>query len=528
MSENKKSAMKLFKNIVKSKKNVGAITDALKNAYEIDPDESIKWYEKLSAEPDYKFDLYIQLTFFELLPEIVKLNKKSASIIFYNLFDPILEDQYSLLPYEKPRKIPRRNTQNLWQANQIILKLFQMAPKEFAKVVFDLILKYRDIPINSQTDEILDVAATIWYHDEHIYQEIGLLKKIENETIDWAEKGDPRADEVIPIFENESYSVAKLILVSILVANPKKYHSKLFSLANSNVLLDTDDVQHMLPLVLKLISPLCTEQQIQKLNETMLHFPVRKDENNKDDLEQRKFMITSIPKEFQNIELKNWLETIGKDLKNMETRKEHSTPMVFSEFQGTEESKEQKFEELSEKEQENEIKRLISIHQNIITKSGKITLLESIESFLNKDKGKLNKGILFKLEPIVQKYLDDPNPQKDEFDMEKDQIGNSLLTYPTVRATAASCQFRLTYHNPTQENISLCVKLSKDENTLVREDVARNLRYLSVAHFPTSFEIAKKFQNDNHRILFYLMDYIRFITSAHSDESFYFCQSSLV
>jgi len=231
LSENKKSAIKLFKNIVKSKKNVRAINDALENAFEIDPEESIKWFEELSTNPDYRFDMFVQHTFFDLLPKIVKQNKKGASVIFSNLLNPVLQDDLSF-PFETPSKVARRGGHDLWQANKIILELFREAPKEFTKVVFDLVLKYHNIPIDTQSDKILDVAATVWYHDNYVYEEIGLLKKIEGESIDWAEKGDDRVDEVIQVFQKESYSLAKLILVSILVANPKKISYRIIHISN--------------------------------------------------------------------------------------------------------------------------------------------------------------------------------------------------------------------------------------------------------------------------------------------------------
>jgi len=527
MSENKKSAINLFKKIVKSKKNLGAIVDALKNAFEIDPVESIKWYIEISKNPDYKYDMFVQIAMYELLPKIVNVDKKSASEIFYNLLDPEMEQEYSLLPYEKPRKIPRRNSQDLWQANKIILNLFKIAPKEFVNVVFDLILKYRDIPNNPKEDEILDVAATIWYHSDQTYQEVGLLMKIEDESCSWAENEDPRLDEVIQFLEKESISLAKLVLVNILLSNPKKYYSKLFELANSKVILGTDDVQHMLPPVLAKIIPLLNNEQIQKLNQTMINFPVWKNDDGEDDLEERKFLISSIPDSFKNSESNEWLNTIGKDVKKMKTRGEQGHPIVFSQIHDEEKNKEKKFEELSEKEQENEIKRSISTHENIIIKSDKISFLENIESFLNINKEKMKKDILNQLEPIIEKFCNDsdPDPNKNDFGMEKDQFSSSsLLTYSTVRATAAACQLRLTYHKPSPDNIELCKKLSDDKSSLVREDVARNLRYLSASAFPASFEIAKKFQSDNHRILFYLTDYMLFITGAHPDESFYFCK----
>lgn len=525
MDKNEESAIKLFKNIVKTTKNINAITNALQGAYEISPDESIKWFKKISSNPDYKNNYYVRDTFFKLLPKIVNNDKKAASDIFYKLLDPeLINDNYSSLLITSPRKTARTDTMAIYGAKLIISELFEKAPKEFAKVTFDLILRHRDIPINSQSDEILDVAAIIWYHNNPTYEEIDLLKKIEEISIEWSENNDTRVDEVIKVFENEPYSLTKFILISIFLGNSKKYFKKLFD-ASTNILITVDDIQHFLPLCLHKILPNCTNEQIEKINSTMLTHPIYQDENGVEDIEGRKFLLDAIPEEFQNENVKNWLATTGKNAKVMETRGKRGPPQVFSSYEESKEKEEEKFDELSEKSQEKKIHEIIKSWQNKIVKSEKINLLENIESFLQKEKGKLDVNLLVQLEPIIQTFLNDPDPEKDDVEIKDDQIdSSSLLTYPTIRATAASCQSRITYHHPTPENISLCQKMSQDSSSLVREDVARNLRYLSFGDFETSLKIAKQFLNDNHRVLFYLMDYIRFITGAHPNESFYFCE----
>ena len=519
---NKESAIKLFKNIVKSTKNTRAIINALEGAYEISPDESIEWFKEVSSNPDYKNNYYVRDTFFKLLPEIVNDDKKTASDIFYNLLDPeLIEDEYASLLEKSPKKRARVDTMAIYGAKLVIVELFEKAPKEFAKVTFDLILKYRDIPRNSKSDEILDVASIVWYHNNPTYEEVDLLKKIEEISIDWSENNDVRVDEVIQVFEKESYSLAKFILISIFLGNPKKYFEKLYE-ASINILITVDDIQHFLSLCLSKILPNCKNVQIEKINSVMLTHPIYQDEKG-EDIQERKFLLSSIPKEFQNESVKKWLETDGKDIKPMKTRGEHGPPQVFSSFEESEKEEEEKFDELSEKNQEKVIQKIIESWKNKVGKSEKIEILENIESFLQKDKGKLEDALLVQLEPIIQTFLSDPDP-KEEFES-KDEIGSaSLLTFPTVRATAASCQFRITYHRSTPENIELCDKISQDYISLVREDAARNLRYLAFADFETSFKIAKRFQSDNHRVLFYLTDYIRFITGNHPDESYYFCE----
>ena len=524
MNKNKESAIKLFKKIVKNTKDIRAIINALKGAYGISPQESINWFKEISSNPDYKNNYYVRDTLFGLLPEIVSHDKKASSDIFYNLLVPkLIDDDYSSLLYEHPRKMTRPDTMAIYGAKLIILELFKKAPKEFAKVTFDLILRYHDIPINSKSDEILDVAATIWYHSNPTYEEVDLLKKIEEQSIEWSKNNDERVDEVIEIFENEPYSLAKLILIPIFLGNPRKYFEKILD-ASINILITVDDIQHFLPLCLHKIMPNGTTEQIEQINSTMLTHPIYQDKKGVEDVADRKFLLNAIPKDFQNSFVKKWLEITGKNVKVMETRREHGPPEVFLSMEESKEKEKEKFEELSERNQEKIILKIIKLWQNKVVKSEKIDLLENIESFLQKDKGKLDDAILVQLEPIVQVFLNDPDPKEDNVEMKDDQIGSlSLLTYPTIRATAASCQLRLTYHRPTSENIILCQKMSQDTSSLVREDVARNLRYLVFGDFQTSFNIAKKLLNDNHRVLFYLMDYIRFITGRHPDESFYFC-----
>ena len=518
---NKESAIKLFKNIVKSTKDVRAIINAFNGAYEISPTESIDWFKQISSNPNYKNDYYIRETFFKLLPKIVNEDKSAASQIFYNLLDPEILNHDISLANIAPRKNVRADTMAIYGAKLIITELFEKAPKEFAKITFDLILKYHDIPKKSQSGEILDVAATIWYEDNPPYEEVELLKKIEEQSIKWSENKDERVDEVIEVFDSEPYSLAKLILIQILLANPEKHFEKILKASNT-ILITVDDVQHFLPLCLHQIMPNCTAEQIEDINSTMLNHPIYQDEKGMEDIGERKFLLSAIPEKFRNTQIKTWLATTGKDTKIMETRGERGPPIVFSSVETPKE--EEKFDDLSEKNQEKIILQIIKSWENKTTKSEKINLLENIESFLQKDKGKLDDILLFQLEPIIQTFLNDPDPIENDVKLKDDQIGSSsLLTYSTVRATAAACLLRMTYHRPTSENIALCQKISQDTSSLVREDIAKNLRYLAFGNFQTSFNIAKKFLKDNHRVLFYLMDYVRFIVARYPDESFYFC-----
>ena len=84
----------------------------------------------------------------------------------------------------------------------------------------------------------------------------------------------------------------------------------------------------------------------------------------------------------------------------------------------------------------------------------------------------------------------------------------------------ASCQLKITKHNPTAENINFSAKLYDDSNTLVREAVCSNLKYLSEADFQVAFVIAKRVLDDNWRVRFYFGKYLQHILNEHEDEAF--------
>jgi hypothetical protein len=96
----------------------------------------------------------------------------------------------------------------------------------------------------------------------------------------------------------------------------------------------------------------------------------------------------------------------------------------------------------------------------------------------------------------------------------------SPLTPVSIRPLAASCQLKITKHNPTAENINFSIKLYDDSNTLIREAVCLNLEYLSEADFQVAFMIAKRILDDNWRVRFYFGKYLQHILNEHEDEAF--------
>jgi hypothetical protein len=89
-----------------------------------------------------------------------------------------------------------------------------------------------------------------------------------------------------------------------------------------------------------------------------------------------------------------------------------------------------------------------------------------------------------------------------------------------IRPLAASCQLKITKHNPSVENINFSIKLYTDSNTLIREAVCSNLKYLSEVDFQAAFKIAKQVIGDNWRVRYYLGKYLQCIINEHEDEAF--------
>lgn len=527
MPENsrEKTPIDLYKNIVKAKQNVGAMVEALKDAFEIDPKAAIDWYKEISKQREHYAGWYFQNTMFDLLTKIVEIDRQNASEIFFNLLDPQFDEYPPMLPDEQTSRIPRRESMDLWKANEILPKLFPKGPKEFTKTILELVLVYRDILKQPKKKGIQDVFYSIWYHDDPIYEEIKLLKYIENTSCDWAEKNDGRVDEVIQCLEKEQYSIARDILIKILLANPTKYVSKLFELMNSEEILSSYDTLHLLPMVLHVIGSNLSNDKIEKINKTFSVIPLPDEIKPEYERSYRKYLLSSIPEKYLNETNKKTLQDLI-DVETLHPRGELGPPVVYTDFQEKKEMEDKKFDDLTEIDQESEINRLVSIYDQFNTKDAKLDFLKNVEVYLNKDRKKIKKETIIKLKPIVAKLCEDPDPE-DDFGLTKDKAGHSLISYPTIRASAASCQMRLTWHDPEENNIFLCMKMANDENTLVREEVARNLRYLSVVDFKTSLDIAQKFQKDNIRVLFFLVDYVRFILPLHPDESFEMCKDMI-
>ena len=175
------------------------------------------------------------------------------------------------------------------------------------------------------------------------------------------------------------------------------------------------------------------------------------------------------------------------------------------------------FQSLDQKHQVERVTDLINLESKLTRNDDKIEFLETIELYLCKNQ--VDKEIVTKLEPLVRKYCNDP----DEYGVDTSvTIGEPDLILeipPSIRRLAASCQLKITRHNPTIENINFIMKLYADSNTLIREAVCSNLECLSEVDFQAAVKIARQALEDNWRVRFFLGKFLLHIIHDHEDES---------
>jgi len=502
-------AFNLYKNIVSNNTNANAIIDALKNSFQEDPVQAIKWFEELTKEKKNSSSwFYIQHTLFELLPEITEKNKNSAIKIFTNLLYPQFEESQSIIPGILPYRYPKRDMYDLTSANQKIRDLFRLAPKEYLSTVLELVLLYHQIPIHKKSKTIIDVGSIIWYRDPRDYGEIALLKTIESESIHWATKSDPKLNEILPILEASPYSLSVRILVKILLGNIKKHYQNL--LLQIPKIISTDDSIDMLPEVLTNIQRHLSKSQVEYLNDLLLNTKPPK-WFRRDVGSYRKYLLTSIPEKLKTSNTRKWITT-NKDL--FEELHIRQPPRVFTTISDPESKR--KFSDLTDDEQELEIKKLLDLFPTFTKKDKKLEFLRNVEVFLNKDKKKINKDLVLLSEPCILKLCHDSDP--DGIDIPDDEIRSSLISYPTIRASAASCLMRITWHNPTKNKLELIKEMANDKHSFVREEVCRNLRYLSATDYPLSLKLVINFLTDNWRVRFFIPDFLNFNALKHTDD----------
>lgn len=520
MSKKTKSAISLFKNLVNTGSNLNAIRNSMYDAFEIDSKNTVKWFEELSTQNKHPGWYNIENSLLDLLPKITEVNTKSGLKIFNNLLKPEFETVPAFLPFEKPTKRVKQNRHDFWQANQIIVKLFNIAPKEFLKATFELVLEYHDIPRRFKNKQIQDVYSTIWYYDDSHNEEISLLRSIEHESWQWASRDDPRITEIIQYLEKIPNSLALKILTNILLCKPKKYRKKLFELAITKLVF-VDDCLHLFPKVLNSIKYYLSKSQIIELNNLvfMEKYPIEIVEQRK--IGYQKFIAQSIPQKCRMGKIKNWLKNEAKDVTPTELMER---PMVTSSYEKSKKSPRERFSELNLKDQETELTRSIQMISKIKTKDDKLDFLQNISVYINKKKSKVKKKFVLLLEPIVWELCQDPDPKEENLP-DDGQIKHSLISYPTVRAYAAGNLLPLMWHNPTPKTLNLILKMAEDKHSFVRENVCRSLRYLAIADYDKSFELAKKFTQDNQRVNFFLADYMNFNVLRHPDDILCICET---
>lgn len=182
--------------------------------------------------------------------------------------------------------------------------------------------------------------------------------------------------------------------------------------------------------------------------------------------------------------------------------------------------KEKDITKVAKSQQKDLIEDMLNQEASLVLRNDKIKLLESLESYLDEE---VNSALVKRIGEVITKYCNDPDPIGSQIGV-SDDVELVPISYPTLRGVAASCIMKLARINPTEENVSLCIKLSDDVNTIVRECIANNLGYLCDANYSLSFKIAKKYVNDNWRVRFYLVPYLKYIFSTHRENALELCQ----
>ncbi|CAN5515591.1 hypothetical protein BH18THE2_BH18THE2_22240 [soil metagenome] len=212
----------------------------------------------------------------------------------------------------------------------------------------------------------------------------------------------------------------------------------------------------------------------------------------------------------QNKDCKSSLRVTAEELQEAHIIRRYNDPLITYD-------KKVDFQSLDDKQQVHRLMDLINLESNLTWEDDKIELLKTIELFLCKNGA--DKELITKLEPLIRKYCNDPNANGVDASVIVGKVDLGPLTPISIRALAASCQLKITKHNPTAENINFSVKLYDDSNTLIREAVCSNLKFLSEADFEAALKIAKQILDDNWRVRFHLGKYLQYITKEHEEEA---------
>jgi hypothetical protein len=181
----------------------------------------------------------------------------------------------------------------------------------------------------------------------------------------------------------------------------------------------------------------------------------------------------------------------AKDLECLSLIKSHNDPKIRSEKNINLDN--------SYDTQLKKIKEIIEIQPTISLQEDKINLLSDIEVFLLNSR--IEEKIVKDINEIVTEYCFDTDPTGTDAEVSSDPEDASISSSPpTVRSRATSCIFKLLKHSGTPENIELAMSMTRDNNTLVREEAAKNLAFLHQLDSAKSINAARKLVNDNERV----------------------------
>lgn len=140
-----------------------------------------------------------------------------------------------------------------------------------------------------------------------------------------------------------------------------------------------------------------------------------------------------------------------------------------------------------------------------------IEILENINDFLKEDVK--DDSIIKELDPIIKKYCNIEN-NSENVSEQNDKITENNIC-PTgirpFRAYAASCQIRLTKYTKKPEDLQLCLRLSEDKNSYVRDYVCKELEFLYDVYSNVAIEITKKYCYDDVYTRWFLRFFISYL-----------------
>jgi hypothetical protein len=217
----------------------------------------------------------------------------------------------------------------------------------------------------------------------------------------------------------------------------------------------------------------------------------------------------------ENENAANEIQVTDKELQTLGIIREYNDPIITHD-------RKINLTVLNSEQQIQKLESLVEKEPTLRLREDKLELLEHIATILlNKE---LPVSLIEKMQPIIKNYCNSTDPASESTSLKINSPESGIFSYPTLRSNASTCQLRITWHVPTSENKELCLKMLKDENTLVREEVCKNLSFLAAVDYQQSLEIARKILEDNWRVRFSLTEYLHYLARNQKPELLDLCR----